>query len=250
MAGRAQKSKVKARLSAEERRDLIILSVIPLFARVGFKGVTTKMMAQEAGVSEALLYQHFQSKEEIYAQVQDFVCKPNLKLAGVVAKLEPGTSKFMHLIVLMVKFIFDMPRRAAKGTISEVETLFPRIMINSVIEDGVFARMHMDRYLSQILNPMKEAFEIARARGDLVDEKMPDDVRFWLCQHTIVALNLFALNGQSLIDYKCDHESLVHSACRYMFRGIGVTDAAMRKYFDFPKISATIDRWLEPDFKG
>lgn len=250
MGGRAEKSRVKPRMSAEDRRDLIIVSAIPLFARVGFKGVTTKMLAQEAGVSEALLYQHFPSKEALYAQVQDYVCRPNMGLAEVIAKLEPGTSKFIHLIVLMVKFIFDKPRLAGGGHVTEIQTLFPRIMINSVLEDGVFARMHMDRYLSQILNPMKEAFEVARAKGELLDERMPDDVRFWLCQHTIVALNLFALSGQSLIDYKCDHESLMHAACRYMLRGIGVTDAAMRQYFDFPKISATIDRWLEPHFKG
>ncbi len=250
MGIRAEKSRVKSRMSAEERRDLIILSVIPLFAREGFKGVTTKMMAREAGVSEALLYQHFPSKEAIYAMVQDFVCKPNMGLADVVAKLEPGTSKFIYLIVLMLKFIFDQPHRAGDSAVTEVQTLFPRIMINSVLEDGVFARMHMDRYLSQILDPMKEALEVARAKGDLVDEAMPDDVRFWLCQHTIVALNLFALSGQSLVDYKCDHEALMHSACRYMLRGIGVTDAAMRKHFDFPKISSTIDRWLEPHFKG
>ncbi len=228
-------------MSAEERRDLIIVSVIPLFARVGFKGVTTKMLAQEAGVSEALLYQHFPSKEAIYAEVQDFVCKPNERLVGDVAALEPGTSKFIHLIVLMLKFIVDRPKHAGAG----VQTLFPRIMINSVLEDGVFARMHMDRYLSQILVPMKEAFEVSRAKGELLDEAMPDDLRFWLCQHTIVALNLFALSGQQLVDYKCGHADLLQAACRYMLRGIGITDAAMKKYFDFPKINATIDGWLE-----
>lgn len=233
-------------MTAEERRDLIIQSVIPLFAREGFKGVTTKMLAKEAGVSEALLYQHFPSKEAIYAEVQDFVCKPNLGLADHVGRLEPGTSKFIHLIVLMVKFIVDAPKQADAG----LQALFPRIMINSVLEDGVFARMHMDRYLSQILNPMKEAFEVSRAKGELLDEKMPDDVRFWLCQHTVVALNMFSLTGQSLIDYKCSHVDLMHSACRYMLRGVGVTDAAMRKYFDFSKIAATIDQWLQPNFKG
>jgi hypothetical protein len=35
-----------------------------------------------------------------------------------------------------------------------------------------------------------------------------------------------------------------------MLRGIGVTDAAMSKHFDFPKIKATVETWLTPQCKG
>lgn len=232
-------------MSAEERRSRIILAVIPLFARVGFKGVTTKMLAQEAGISEALLYQHFSSKEAIYAEVQDFVCRPTPALEVAVKAVEDGTSKFMHLVVLMLKFVVDNPHRG-----HAVQSLFPRIMINSVIEDGVFAKMHTDRYLSQILTPMKASFEIARQRRELSDDQMPDDLRFWLCQHTIVALNLFSMGQQKIVDYKCGEDELLAHTARYVLRGIGVTDAAMEKYFDFPRIKATVESWLTLAFRG
>ena len=54
------------RLDAEERRAAIIEAALPLFARKGFSGVLTKELAQAAGVSEALLYKHFPSKQAIY----------------------------------------------------------------------------------------------------------------------------------------------------------------------------------------
>ena len=59
------------RLSAEARRLSILRAAIPIFAKKGFNGTTTKMIAQSAGVSEALLYRHFPSKEVIYRELQD-----------------------------------------------------------------------------------------------------------------------------------------------------------------------------------
>ncbi|HEX2260068.1 MAG TPA: helix-turn-helix domain-containing protein, partial [Candidatus Binatia bacterium] len=55
------------RLSAEERRQAIADAVRGVFADKGFDGTTTRELAKAAGVSEALLYKHFPSKESLYA---------------------------------------------------------------------------------------------------------------------------------------------------------------------------------------
>ena len=55
----------KQRLSFEDRRSQILGAAVPMFASQGFKGLTTKELAKRAGVSEALLYQHFPSKEAL-----------------------------------------------------------------------------------------------------------------------------------------------------------------------------------------
>jgi len=55
------------KISAQKRRQKILKAAKELFAQKGFEGVTVKTLAQKAGVSEALLYKHFKSKEEIYA---------------------------------------------------------------------------------------------------------------------------------------------------------------------------------------
>ena len=49
----------RTRISAEERRASIINAVMPVFAKKGFAGTTTKDLAQAADISEALLYRHF-----------------------------------------------------------------------------------------------------------------------------------------------------------------------------------------------
>ena len=55
------------RLSAPDRRANILQAARRVFERTGDLGsATTKMIAQEAGINEAVLYRHFDSKEEIF----------------------------------------------------------------------------------------------------------------------------------------------------------------------------------------
>ncbi|MDA8794060.1 TetR/AcrR family transcriptional regulator, partial [Bacteriovoracaceae bacterium] len=62
------------RLSSDERKNEIILAALPVFAEKGLHATTTKEIARKANVSEALLYKHFKSKDEIYSQIRDFCC--------------------------------------------------------------------------------------------------------------------------------------------------------------------------------
>jgi AcrR family transcriptional regulator len=54
------------RFSAADRREQILSVATRLFARQGFQGTTTKEIAQHAGVTEALIFRHFPSKEDLY----------------------------------------------------------------------------------------------------------------------------------------------------------------------------------------
>jgi AcrR family transcriptional regulator len=57
------------RFSSAARREQILDVATPLFARQGFNGTTTKEIAQHAGVTEALIFRHFPSKENLYWDV-------------------------------------------------------------------------------------------------------------------------------------------------------------------------------------
>src|SRR5438045_1221934 len=57
------------RLDSDERRQRIVDAAIPLFARKGFGGTTTRELAEAAGISEALLFRHFPSKELLYREI-------------------------------------------------------------------------------------------------------------------------------------------------------------------------------------
>jgi len=55
----------RQRLSAEERRKQILTSTYKLIALKGFKSVTTRMIAKEVGINEALIFRYFNNKENL-----------------------------------------------------------------------------------------------------------------------------------------------------------------------------------------
>ena len=62
----------RKRMPALQRRQAIVEASRPLFAQNGFRGTSVRDIARAANVSEALLYKHFASKEEIYEGVMDY----------------------------------------------------------------------------------------------------------------------------------------------------------------------------------
>ncbi len=64
-----------ARLAASDRRRQILAVAVKLFARRGFRGTTTRQIAERAGVNEAILFRHFPRKEDLYWAVLDGKCR-------------------------------------------------------------------------------------------------------------------------------------------------------------------------------
>jgi AcrR family transcriptional regulator len=59
------------RLSLAERRRQLIDVARRVFAERGFRGATTRQIAAAAGVTEALIFQHFPDKDSLYAAILD-----------------------------------------------------------------------------------------------------------------------------------------------------------------------------------
>ena len=73
------------RLSAEHRRATIIDAAKRLFAQNGLHGVSIDQIVKEVGVSPAILYRHFKSKDELYqAVLDDFSCTRESYVDAVV----------------------------------------------------------------------------------------------------------------------------------------------------------------------
>jgi AcrR family transcriptional regulator len=54
------------RLPAAERREALIDTALKVFSEGSYRGTTTAEIAREAGVSEPILYRHFESKRDLY----------------------------------------------------------------------------------------------------------------------------------------------------------------------------------------
>src|SRR5580704_17397993 len=59
------------RMPGEDRRRQLLRVAVESFAQNGFSGTKTKDIAAAAGVSEAILFRHFASKEDLYHAILD-----------------------------------------------------------------------------------------------------------------------------------------------------------------------------------
>ncbi|MDI1243615.1 MAG: TetR/AcrR family transcriptional regulator [bacterium] len=68
------------RMSGDKRREQILQTAFDLFSHRGFSGTTTKDIAKSAGVSEAMVFKHFSSKDELYgALVEAKTCNEGFR---------------------------------------------------------------------------------------------------------------------------------------------------------------------------
>lgn len=61
----------RVRMSAEQRREQLVGVARSVFAERGYEAATVEEIAERAGVSKPVLYQHFGGKEGVYAVVVD-----------------------------------------------------------------------------------------------------------------------------------------------------------------------------------
>lgn len=67
------------RMTGDKRREQILQTAFDLFSQRGFSGTTTKDIARASGVSEAMVFKHFSSKDELYgAIIETKTCKDGL----------------------------------------------------------------------------------------------------------------------------------------------------------------------------
>jgi len=64
-----KKNIVRCRMSREERRRQLIKVAVKFFSDFGFQGASTKSIAEAAGVTEAIIYRHFSTKEQLYSAI-------------------------------------------------------------------------------------------------------------------------------------------------------------------------------------
>jgi len=62
----------EGRMSSEVRRQQLIRVAISLFSEKGFRGTTTKEIARAAGVTEAIIFRHFPTKDDLYSAILDY----------------------------------------------------------------------------------------------------------------------------------------------------------------------------------
>lgn len=113
----------------EEKRDLIINAALRLFADTGYHATSISKIAKEASISKGLMYNYFESKEDLLISIMD-------------------------LFVIRVGLLIN-PDSDDEITTQEMEDFF-ELMVESMRKDNELWRLHTQ------LSFQKEVFALAK----------------------------------------------------------------------------------------
>jgi AcrR family transcriptional regulator len=126
------------RYSSADRREQILEVATGLFAQQGFRGTTTKVIADKSGVTEALIFRHFPSKEELYWTVIERKINCAAPLERLLENLEAGGD---DLDVLSRVALEVLERRAKDQTLS-------RLLLYSALEKHELSERFFRNYIA------------------------------------------------------------------------------------------------------
>ena len=131
-----------ARMAGEERRLQILAVAVSLFSQKGFRGTTTKEIAQAAGVSEAMVFRHFATKQELYSAILDH------KACGT-GRFDPEK---MAADAISRKDDRDVFESLALGALNhhEHDPEFQRLLLYSALEKHELAQMFFDQFVRHV----------------------------------------------------------------------------------------------------
>ena len=182
----------KKRLSQEERRTQIIEVAIDLFASKGFKGATTRAIADAAGVSEAIIFRHFATKEDLYDAIITHTVEKRLSLWEQDKVLLEGSG---DLRTLLRNFAHDYIQ------CNRQDTTFIRLMMYSALEDHKFREKFIEIYRSPHLRAIHRAIDRGIRQGIYrpVDPRLTTRYLLWILLH--YCINRFIAKTRTITSF-------------------------------------------------
>ena len=220
------------RLNCSERKAAIVKAALPLFARNGFSSTTTKQLAQAAGVSEALLYKHFPSKELLYGEIQAYGCQgcdPDLQK---LLQLEPSTSSLVYIIYYVMRS--NILGRSCESICVDTRH---RMILNSCLEDGSFTRFLFHNRFSEGLNKIMVCMDAAIAAGEMVPSPVTKQNLLLFAHHLATMVATMHLPKKAVVDYGATREEVMQQTVWFALRGLGLKDEAIKRHYN-PKALA------------
>ena len=189
-------------MRAADRREAILDAARYAFAERGYHETSLDSVAERAGVSKALLYEHFSSKRELYvAMLEMHVHELVERIAGAVAAAAPGEARMLAGLEAFFGFVEE--RRGAW-----------RIMFRNAGDPDVSVRL--DRLRDEVATAIAQLLNEEAERKGLDFPNLPQLVEM-IAQQMVGAM-------QSLADWWDIHrevprEQVVQAAMDFAWVG-------------------------------
>lgn len=96
---RGRAGKFTARLKKGERKRQLLAKAKELFLALGYQHTTTEKIAQAAGVTEPVLYQHFANKKALFLEALQEIRQTTLERWNAAAKASTDPLEKLHAVV-------------------------------------------------------------------------------------------------------------------------------------------------------
>jgi AcrR family transcriptional regulator len=149
-----------ARMAGDERRLQILRVAMRLFSQRGFRGTTTKEIAKASGVSEAMVFRHFATKEELYRAILDHkAClhdemDPLRKVAEAIERKDD-------------RAVFEGIALDALGQ-HDSDPEFQRLLLHSALEQHELAHMFWEKFVRRVYRSLGNYIRERQREGAIV----------------------------------------------------------------------------------
>ena len=147
-------------MTAEDRRLQILSVAVSLFSQKGFGGTTTREIAHMAGVSEAMVFRHFATKQELYTAILDHKACSGDSMNPEEMVAEALKHKDDHAVF----------EQLALGALQhhEWDPEFQRLLLHSALEGHELAQMFFEKFVRRVYKLLGDYITVRQRDGAMV----------------------------------------------------------------------------------
>lgn len=154
-------SPIATRMAGDKRRLQILRCAVSLFSQRGFRGTTTKEIAHAAGISEAMVFRHFATKEELYTAILDHKACSGTALSPCDIVGKAGTERDDRAVFEQLAFNVL--------NIHEDDPEFLRLLLHSALEGHELAAMFWERNVRPVYEFLGNYVRARQREGAMIE---------------------------------------------------------------------------------
>lgn len=201
-------------MPGDMRREQILGTAVELFSKHGFRGTTTKEIARASGVSEAMVFKHFATKDELYGAILDNkACQGEMQFPWAEdSEIQQAMEKRDDYAVFYNLALHAMNKHQA-------DTGFLRLLFFSALEEHDLADRFFQEFVTKIYEFISSYIKKRQKEGAMRDIEPRIAVRAFLGMMIHQSLNNILWDkGRTLLNIS--NEKAAKNFTEILLRGI------------------------------